>query len=297
MKLLYISQAVKGTVGYSEDDFLKSLQKNFECLLYSSLDEAIAFKPDVVYVHNGAADIKELQTIKDNTGAVITQWTGDCREEPLEEVVKYKGIADITLLACGAGKQKAMYEQEGIGRVEWFPHGIAEWQFKAVKTDLTNKNVIFIGNNYDHFSGGIERMQIVEALARECSDFEVLGNGFNYLRCNTRSIPFVDSHDLYNNSFISIDGNLYNDKEKYFSSRPLNAMASGCCHIIREVPEMDYGKLLTYNNYMGLKKIIEGLRNNDISMRNQYAQMGQDWVRQNFHYDVLAAKYMEIISK
>lgn len=287
MRLLYIplQPGDKNT-----DDLYKAFCKKHEVHFYKSIEDSIAFNPDVAYIHSGALDWWIVQYLKESTKALWTQWTGDCDENKLlEPVLRYKDICDHTFLACGAGMKKP-YEDALGHPVHWLPHAVADWQFREVKEDA--QGIVFIGNNYTHFSGGQERFDLVQELSKR-KDFTVYGSF-------SEPIAWDKVPDAYNNAFIGLSNNLINNVELYFSNRPLNVMAAGSLCLMRYVPGIEEfftnGKdCIFYNSVRECLTILNHERVNPRGIRNFIARNGQANVRANFMYDNIVQMFEKAI--
>lgn len=222
------------------EDWFNALNEYFDCEYYWKGWNPIA---DIVFIQSGAISKGELQEIQlicsriNKTTTKVIQWTGDARADVMENVIQYKGIVDLTLLAVGIG-QKEMYEKALGSRVDYLQQGVFEKFFIEPK-ELKEGKIVFIGNNYDHFEGAIERTELCEMLAKEFPQFETIGNGFDSRHNNTRSIPYEDSAKIYNESYISISHACFNNIEGYYSNRTLDIMASGGFCLMRNAPEID----------------------------------------------------------
>jgi spore maturation protein CgeB len=279
----------------AQQDFFNSFKKEYNAVYYTDTCFQI-FKPDIIYTQCGAIDPSELATIKKNTGALVIQWTGNTRDTILDEVMIFKDIADVTFLASGIG-QKDMYEAVLNHPVKYLQHGMAPWNFLPVQKDQEEKKVIFIGNNYDQFPGAVERNELCELLTKIFPNFEVWGNGYadatKYR--NPNSIPYNDSPQLYNKSYIAIAANCYNDIEGYWCNRKLDIMAAGSCCFMRYVPGMEnfftdmvHG-VFYKTNAEAVEKINMLLANPEL--RNKIAKSGQEIVQK---YHTLDYRVIEI---
>lgn len=277
MRLLYIPLS-----GTGKDDLYKAFAKHCEVLDFW---EGFKGDYDVIYVHSGAISKNSLLEIKQN--AKVIQWTGDCRHEQLEPVMRYKGIADVTLLASG---QKELYKE--LGRVEWLPHGVGEWQFREPKE--VEFKIVFIGNNLSHLPGGKERADILREVEKNYP-LEIYGSGWDEFRSNRHPIAVQDTPDIYNNSYLSLCGNVINDVPKYFSNRPLFAMAGGCCHLMREVPGLNtvINGDFFYHDVESLFKKIEKFKNSPV-LRLATARQ-QSLIVRRFSYDRIAKQILEYV--
>lgn len=216
------------------EDWFNALSREFDCE-YMNINVGLGF--DYIFIQSGALKpliLSQIKLVHGNASAKVIQWTGDARDEVMENVIQYKGIVDLTLLAVGIG-QKEMYEKALGSRVDYLQQGVFEKFFIEPK-ELTEGKIVFIGNNYDHFEGAIERTELCEILAKEFPQFETIGNGFDSRHNNTRSIPYEESAKIYNESYISISHACFNEIEGYYSNRTLDIMASGGFCLMRRIP-------------------------------------------------------------
>ena len=172
---------------------------------------------------------------------------------------------------------------------------------QTLKHDLTEKKIVFIGNAYGHFEGAVERNSLCQLLSQKFSEFEVIGNGFadgNYN--NNRSCSYYDTPDIYNNSYIGISANCMNDIEGYWSNRPLDIMAAGCCCLMRYTPKAekwfkDFENCVFYNTNEEAARHIETLMSNP-DLRNKIAAKGQELVREHHTLDSRAQELKWLIN-
>ncbi len=270
-------------------DFFNAFSKEFETLHHETISESIAFKPDYIYCQSGALMPTILAEIKTATNAKVIQWTGDCRDECMMNVTDYKGIADLTLLTVGIG-QKAMYEKVLGHPVDYLQQGAFNSFFKPVKTEFTEKKIVFIGNNYSHFEGAVERTELCKILSKEFENFEVIGNGYNLPEFNnSRSIPYFESAEIYNNAYISISHACFNEIEGYYSNRTIDIMAAGSLCLMRHTPNIERwfkGGLdcMIYKSNAEAVEMINFLLN-ELETRNSIADWGQRTVEVFHTYD------------
>ena len=297
-KLLFIPL---GWQSKPNPDLFNAFCKEFETLHYESLVEAILFDPDFIYVQCGAISVSDLYELKKESGAKVVQWTGDCRAELMQNVLEFKDIADLTLLAVGIG-QKEMYEKALNHRVGYLQQGVFNSFFLPVKTEFETGSVVFIGNNYDHFEGALERTELCEVLSECFEYFEVIGNGFNSPEfSNTRSVPYIDSAEIYNNAYISISHACFNEIEGYYSNRTLDIMAAGGCCLMRRVPNceelfVDMKHVVYYrDSEEAVDKIIMLFSNPEI--RNSVSLAGQNLVKKFHTFDYRVKEIKSALEK
>lgn len=279
-------------------DFKDALSVYFDCVDYNDVmflldGSSIIF--DYIFIQSGALHPANLANIKTVTKAKVIQWTGDARADVMENVSQYKGIADLTLLAVGIG-QKQMYEEATMSIVDYLQQGVFNSFFIEPK-ELTEGKTVFIGNNYDHFEGAIERGKLCRELAYDPT-FETIGNGWNWRHNNTRSVPYIDSAKIYNESYISISHACFNDIEGYYSNRTIDIMASGSCCLMRYVPNAEKfftheENVMFYNSNEEAISIIKFLKGNP-DVRNEIAWSGHNLAKQyhTFNYRAKELKHL-----
>ncbi len=259
-------------------ELLQCFKEKFDTMYYTDQQSALDFKPDFIFAQSSALEPDKLMEIRLASKSFVMQWSGDCRVDLLPEVVAYKDVCDVTLLAVGVA-HKEMYEAVLQHPVRYMQHTVSMTQF-VVPKQLDNGKIVFIGNNYNHFPGAAERSKLCEILTTEFENFEVWGNGFNTKEYrNPDSIAWEKSQFLYNDSYIGISANIFNDYEGYWSDRPLHIMAAGCCCLMRYVPKLEhYFKDMVHcvfykSNEEAIDKIKYLMANPDV--RNQIALEGQ----------------------
>jgi len=228
-------------------------------------------RPDLAYVQSGAASVDLLKDVANV--CPVYQWDGDYRPEGLPGVKNSLPYCDKTFNAAA------------INDYIWLPHGVADWHFKPVKHKA--QGVVMIANHYGHFPGGVERHELGEILKKR-GDFTGWGSGFG------RSLPYKQCASVNNNARFAIGGNIYNDVPKYFSNRPMNAMAAGTCYIMRYVPGLE--EVFTDGvDCLFWRTFSEALSHLTISdkVRNKIAKTGQAKVWQNYRFKQFAEKIIK----
>ena len=263
--------------GAEKDELYEAFSKKTHIHFYTTDDLAIDFKPDIIYLQSGVIHPGNLKYIKENTGATVVQWTGDYRPEGLPEINQYKGIADKTFLAGGLHLYK-----DSI----YLPHPVGKWRYRPVKDH--SEGVVMLANNYGQFPGGLERQEMV----RMYPEIKVYGSGW----AGTSVIGRYDNCDIYQNSYLSVGCNIYNDIWGYFSDRPLESMMSGCCFMMRHVPGLDFVHGVDCLMYKRNEE-IKNLMTVDIVTRNRIARAGQKKVYDNYTQDNFVQKILDECSR
>jgi hypothetical protein len=241
---------------------------------------------DLIHLQSGTIKRKRLEELKHfNKSAIVTQWTGDYRPEPMEMITQYEGLVDITFLAAYT---PGLYPKENV---KWLPHGVDDWQFREVKKDA--EGIVMIANNYPQFPGGKERAELNDLL-KDRKDYTCYGSGFE----NSKGVlDWYKAPDIYNNAKFAVGCNIYNDVPLYFSTRPLNAMAAGTCFFMKCFPRseeiFDLMDCMFYNENLELQ---DKLHLSDYD-RNRIAKQGQKKVKEKFHYDNIVKMYEDEILK
>lgn len=287
-KLLYISLFPHGA-----NDFYYALKKYFNVRLYTGLQDAIDFAPDIIHVHSGALGIDEAFILKMHTQAFWSQFTGDCSDNKLEPVMRCYELFDLTLLTIAEGK-KELYKD--LKRVEWMPEAVPE-NISAPK-ELTDGKIVFVGNYYDHFPQGNERRKICEVLSEAYKDkFEVYGN-FNVQGVNCLgTIPYEKTLELYNNAYIVISQDNFTKINRYYTQRYLAAIGTSCCvgmKIDGMAKDFPVDCFFRYNDVNELLKTVEYIYQNP-EIRNATAKRGHDVIKQKFTYEKWVERYINLL--
>ena len=272
----------------------EGLEKYFNCQYYSGINADLFNNiPEVIYIQSGALSVEKLVELKEMcNNAKVIQWTGDCRPTLLPEVLQYKGVADLTMLACGIG-QKQEYESALGHKVEWLQHAASMF---LEPQRIEDKTIAFVGNYYDQFPGGIERNEL-------CFDIDVkYGDDFFCYGSWTDSrgqVPYDDTPWIYNNAYVSISANIYNDVEGYWSNRPYDILAAGSCCLMRYVPGIerhfeDMKHCIYYRSNEEALYWIEWLFKHP-SERDIIATEGYLHAREHHSYDSRAKEIYDII--
>jgi len=275
MKLLYIPHP-----GGIDKDLQAAFEKKFTTRTYTDIENAIDFKPEIVYIQSGSLPVSKLVKLRAETGCRIAQWAGDYRPEGLPEVKIYQPFCDFTFTA-------------DVGVYDFYTyflaHPIAMWQFLPVHDKADG--VIFIGHDYDHLPGAKERRQLVQMLKHR-GDFTVYGSD------NAPDVPYRDIPKVYNRHAYGIAANIYYDGPHWFGNRPLMIMAAGSCCLMREFPGwehyfIDGTNCLIYRN----NSEVEGIINDTADWyREEIAWAGQQLVLDNFTYTYFVGNFYDIIS-
>lgn len=259
-------------------------------------EHSLLNKYDYIFMQSGAISHTSIFGRKEK----IIQWTGDARAETMENVTQYAGIADLTLLAVGIG-QKEMYSKV-MGKVDYLQQGVFNSFFIEPK-ELQSGYVVFIGNNYDHFEGAIERSELCREVCVEGEwPAEIIGNGWDHpFYINHRSIPYTESAKIYNESYISISHACFNDIEGYYSNRTIDIMASGGCCLQRWFPGIEkyftdgYDCVVYRTNDEAIEKIRYLIERPEL--RNLIARNGHNTAKLKHTFDVRARELKQLIEK
>lgn len=284
-------------------DFFKALSCVYDVMPYSFRLEnrtlIQGFDPDYIFAQFGAIDPGLLSYIKQNTGAKVIMWTGDARAELMDNVTQYKGVCDLALLAVGVG-QWGIYEAAMDCPVDYMQQGVFNSFFIEPQKMFSFKTV-FIGNNYDHFPGAVERGELCKILAKEFIAFETIGNGYGSEHNNKVSCTYEQSAIIYNRSYISISHACFNDIEGYYSNRTIDIMAAcGCC-LQRWFPGIEnyftdgYDCIVYRTNDEAIEKIKYLIERPEI--RNLIALNGHNTVKQKHTFNHRAKELKQLIEK
>src|SRR5687768_5422335 len=74
-------------------DLLRAFSVEHKAAIYTTLEHAIAFKPDMVF-YQGSLTVEACTKIKKETKCKFTMWTGDVRYAPMQSLVEMKDVVD-----------------------------------------------------------------------------------------------------------------------------------------------------------------------------------------------------------
>lgn len=275
-------------------DILDAFGKQINVKIFAGIDDAINWKPDVIFFQ-GSLSLEECFELKNKTNALFTMWTGDARYAPNPSLLLYKEVVDLFLLPFD-GKTRYLYKAALQKECAFIWEPIQNWRFKSPQY-LNDGSVVFVGNLYDNFPGGEKRLEIIEFLSGRIKDFEFRGN----LIGNASPIDYKLVPEYYNNAYITICENNYDDIESYFTPRNIGAMAAGSCSLHRIFPSIENffwngSNCFHYRNKYELLEYIYFLQTNP-KVRNRIAQEGYKHAYERFTADNWVTKYLDILTK
>lgn len=278
------------------EDWFSALSKEFDCDYGEPKSNG---NYDYIFMQSGSLQKYGLHGMKSLRHFKVIQWTGDARVDAMENVTQYKGIADLTLLAVGIG-QKQIYESALGCPVDYLQQGVFN-SFFIKPQQMESGKTVFIGNNYDHFEGAVERAELCRHANLIFENFETIGNGWDKSHGNVRSIPYTDSAKIYNESYISISHACFNNINGYYSNRTIDIMAAGGCCLQRWFPGIEnyftdmYDCVVYRTNDEALEKIA--WLNCSPERRNMIAINGHNTAKQKHTFDVRASEVKQLIKK
>ena len=301
-KLLYIPLTAQSPGGAQEDDLFRAFQKEYDVYLPGRGE--INF--DLIHVHAGAIrnDVLKLLKAASKLGVKTSVWTGDASYAPLRPVLSHKLEADVFMLGVGGG-QRDMYQRllncgdyNYKPRIEWMPEAVADWQCLPPK-ELELGKIVFVGNHYDCFPGGEERLETFRFLSQRFGErFEVYGE-FRIEGVNCMGpLPWERVPDIYNDAYIVIAMDNYFDIEGYFTHRHLGAMATSCsvARVFEGISEQfkHLENCVMFRNKYEAHDMIQFLLDNP-GIRNEIAQRSHAEIKKNWTYDSWVKRYKKIV--
>ena len=235
-KLLYLPLKIEG--GAAEQVYLeKAFRKEFIIEVFDFLNyrgkrdsrfsELVEnFHPDIIhcqfqgtkYIDPTLLAIVKLRYPK----VVISQWTGDVREQPIAEVLEYGKYCDITFVNSVDDIKK--YQQAGLRDVRLM-FNAADAKAQKGKLSAKPQGIVFCGARYNSFSGSWTRIALVERFHQEFKEgFSVFGSGWPF---GQGILPWEKQTEVYQNSYLILGHNNIETLEGWFSDRVFIAMASG----------------------------------------------------------------------
>jgi hypothetical protein len=281
MKLLWIPMDFHRHTESPElfTDILDAFKEKHDTMIFQGdYNDAIAFKPNVI-LFQSSITVENLNLLKKQTNALVCMWTGDASYLPSPSLLHYKNVVDCYLLPF-SGKSLEPYTVL-LGKpchFLWEP--IQKWRYKFNKSMIVGQT-IFVGRRYRHLPGGDKRLELKEFLGKQ---LDVDDNWFGMPGCAevlNEHLPII-----YNDAYIVICENNYDDLEEYFTPRNIGAMAAGTCTVHRYFPGIEkhiqnYHHGMYYRNKYELLEILNYLVANP-DMRNKLAENGFKLASENF---------------
>ncbi|MES2395661.1 MAG: glycosyltransferase [Bacteroidota bacterium] len=294
MKILYIPLDYHR---HSEDDrffgdMLRAFQRHSEAIIYTNIDNAIAFKPDVVFYH-GSLSKEDCIKIKLATGCKWTMWTGDARYAPIKCLVDAMEFTDQYYLPF-KGEMKDRFAILLGKPCSFIWEKFSDWKFREPK-EMNGGTISFVGNVYDSLPGGEERVDLMNFCNRNIPDClfygSLPGSPNNKGGIHHNSVP-----DLYNNSFAVIVENNIHDIEGYFTPRNIMGLASGSCCLMKVFPGIEehfenWKHCIYYRHKHELLDIVHYLRDKP-EMRNKIAVAGHKLAKKKYTMDNFVKQYI-----
>jgi hypothetical protein len=286
LKLLYIPLDYHR---HTEDDrlfgdILRGFNSCFNARIYTTLDEAISFSPDVIF-YQGSLSKVDCKRLKDSTGAFFTMWTGDARYAPPQDYIEFNKIVDQYFFPF-SGPTLDFFSKILNRPCSYVYEPLHDWKVRE-PLYLDQGKITFVGNLYDTLPGGKDRLEIVEYLSTHVPSFECYGSIPN----SKGQIPVESLPDLYNGSYAVIVENNIHDLDDYFTPRNLGAMAAGSCPVMRYFTGIEkfftnLEDCLVYRHKYELIDILTLLiKNPNLRNRiamNSYQSANSKWLCSNF---------------
>ena len=281
------------------NSMINGFNTNFDVQIFKNIEESILFKPDLVFMHGNAILLEECHLLKESTNAFFTIWVGDVRYAPLPEAMNMMDIADLYLFPF-KGEQLKYFSRILDTPCEYLFEVFDDRQVREVK-EISSGRIVFVGNVYEHFPGGEERISLVKFIGKYVPELEYYGS-FPYADISVKGrIDFSEVPDLYNSSYLTIAHNNRNDIDGYFTHRNLIALASGSCVLMKYFPGIEesftnWDHCVYYKTNYELLDVIEFLKRNP-SIRNKIAKSGNSYVRENYLNANFSHRYNEILKR
>lgn len=214
--------------------------KNRQLVEKEFLDKVRAFQPKLIHMQlqfTGIFDARVLhEARKICPEAVITNWTGDCRDHAMKEFVQVASSIDYSLISSTG--QLEMYRQAGVQNAKYWQIGYDPKFSFPMNYDQFEYDLTFIGNNYGAtFPDSHIRMNAVNFLTTALPKFKVFGSGYPGNRI--QAVDPKQMNGIYNKSLCVLSISHFNNVSHYFSDRLLYCLASGRPTITWDFPGCD----------------------------------------------------------
>ncbi len=246
MKILYLPLNAGGNIqaamyrAFEELDFVEfkafdyyvNFEKcrNVDVVNQQFFEVAQAFQPDFIHMQlqmTGVISPNTVMRVRKAIGkkVIITNWTGDVRDEIQRHVVEISPTVDYTLISSTG--QKKVFEKAGCSNVRYWQIGYDETIFKPLYYQNFDYDLIFAGNAYSIFQDAQKRVGIINILKQRLGNrFMVCGTGYPS-NVGTTQAYGSQLNEMYNKSRCIFAMSNYNDIETYFSDRTLTCLGTG----------------------------------------------------------------------
>lgn len=202
--------------------------KNKQVLEQEFLAKVRSFQPNLIHMQlqfTGVIEPRVLQEARKMCpGVVMTNWSGDCRAQPMKEFVQVASSVDYSLISSTG--QMEMYRKAGVQNVKYWQIGYDPKTHYPLNNEQFEYDLAFIGNNYGStFPGSHTRTEAINFLTTALPRFKVFGSGYPGNRI--QSIDPKQMNGVYNKSLCTLSISHFNDVSHYFSDRLLYCVASG----------------------------------------------------------------------
>lgn len=306
MKLLYLPLIYYGQ--NNEQKYLeRSLRKFFNVQVFdycnttdpnNALKKIVEdFEPDVIHCQfqgTNIIDVSVLKEIRMKHNCIISQWTGDEREEPIPEYVKYGDYCDLNLVVSLEAIRQ--YMSAGLKNVKYWQNAIAIPEQIGHPPDEP-KNIVFCGSRYTTFPNSKNRIELIERFKKEFGDqFKVYGFGWPFTEGN---LPWGKQTEVYQSAFLTLGQNNVADHEWWFSDRQLIAMAAGRPHLCQYSNNLealfDNGKECIFyksiDEAVKMAKWILGQK----EIAEYIGKKGQEKVKAIYNWDYRVEQFIKMI--
>lgn len=258
-------------------DLVEAFREKHEAVLWRSDLMINTFMPNVIF-YQGGLDVGFCKQIKSYTNAKWITWTGDVRYAPMQHLQECKELTDLFLVPL-MGDRLETYSKLLDKPCEYIWEYFPTHRVRQPKS-MNSGKVTFVGNVYDCLPGGESRIELSELINKHINESEIYGSSET-----TKQIPVEDVPDLYQNSYIVIAENNWQDINGYFTPRNLQGMSSSCC-LMKWFPKIErfftnWHDCVYYNNKYELLDIIEYLKRNP-DRRNEIAMNGSKTFEERF---------------
>jgi hypothetical protein len=186
------------------------------------------FRPHLIHTQLQFTGLLDANTIhearKISPGVIITNWSGDVRQNAVPEFVRIANAFDHAFISSTG--QLDLYKRAGCNTIAYWQIGYDPKFNYPLYKDNFKYDASFLGNNYGNvFPEGKLRYNVATQLRNTLGEkFGLFGTGYNP---PARSVAPKDANIVYNDSACVISISHFNNVSHYFSDRLLHCIASG----------------------------------------------------------------------
>lgn len=191
------------------------------------------FQPDLIHMQLQMTNVIQPETLEKarslvNKKVILTNWSGDIRNEASKELLKISPVVDHTFISSTG--QLELYRASGAKNVAYWQIGYDPNIFYPEEKRIIQYEISFAANAYaaGTFPDAKLRTDIAAELKNKLGNkFALHGSGYSSHLGRIFGLSPKKINSVYNSSRTILSVSNFNDVSNYFSDRLLICLAAG----------------------------------------------------------------------